>query len=325
MWGGRVPTLGRGSAASLLSCLLLACASKPQPPPAATPHATLPDAGVPTAKASESADPCTLVATLLAEPRPEFGGLSAIERPEAARAQQPDGKWLVALSDPAPPGAESPVDCGERLALTRWAAPPPAGVEPFALELSPEGSNAYHFTLIIGQRGPTPTSSEGRLERDEANEWRIAGTSGRTPRPLDAAPVERALDRPLPKGHAQAWLEFDTGKDTLSTSSLEAGLALTVRWGTRELRQVFASCADGAKGNALGELETGVLDLAGCGELYRLRQPDADSAEGRAGQRLVVEKQLSEGRWQPVISLPLPPEVQKISNPSSKKRGSHGG
>jgi hypothetical protein len=120
----------------------------------------------------------------------------------------------------------------------------------------------------------------------------------------------------LAPGQALAWLELDTGADMLSSHSKETGLALVVRLGARELRQVFASCAEGAKGGALGELAPGVLDLAACGDLYRLMRRESALEHGRTEHRLVIEQQLPDGSWQASLTFALPPDIRTVSTPS---------
>jgi hypothetical protein len=322
MWRGT-------AAAAFLAVLLISCTRKPDAPPAvARPAAIGEDAGNP-AGASTILDPCAVVATVLTEPGPGQGGLSAIERPEAARAKQSDGRLVVALSLVGEKGAPSllpaSVDCGDRLIVVSAKGTGSAGVEPIALRLSPEGDSAFGYALTLGPPGTPLAPTQGRLVRDDTGEWRVAGPSRKVPRLLDATPVERVLPEAMPAGQASAWLELDTGGDTLSVRSLETGLVLVVRLGARELRQVFASCPEGAKGSALGDLERDVLDRAACGDVYRLVRKESAAVRTRSGQQLVVDKQLPNGDWLPAITLDLPPDIRTVSSPSLERSRSHGG
>lgn len=310
--------------AAAVACLLLSsCARTPDASPAvARPARAAPDAS--TARAG-AVDACLVVSTVLTEPDLAHGGLSALERPEAARAQTVDGKWVVALTSLDEAGRErsfhpQPVDCGERLMLVGEKGPWPAGVEPFAVRLTSEGPGVLRFALAFAP--PARQASEGRLARDETGEWRVLGPSKKVPRPLDAAPVERALLQAMPAGQASAWLELDTGGDTSGSRALETGLVLVVHLGTRELRQVFASCPQGAKGSALGALERDVLDTAACGDVYRLMRKQTGA--GPSVQTLVVDEQLPNGDWQPTVTLELPPDIRAVSSPSIEGGGTHG-
>lgn len=60
----------------------------------------------------------------------------------------------------------------------------------------------------------------------------------------------------------------------------EAGLVVVVRYADRELRQTIASCPDPSRGSALGGTAADVLDVASCGDLFRLRsEPGAVRVE----------------------------------------------
>ena len=316
------------AAVGFLAVLLISCTRKPDAPLAvARPASIGQDAGHP-AGAGPTLDACAVVATVLTEPGPGQGGLSAIERPEAARAKQSDGRLVVALSLVGEGGAPSflpaSVDCGDRLIVVSAKGGWSAGVEPIAVRLSSEGDSAFRYALTLGQPGTPLAPTEGRLVRDDTGEWRVAGPSRKVPRLLDATPVERGLPDAMPAGQASAWLELDTGGDTLSVRSRETGLVLVVRLGGRELRQVFASCPEGSKGSVLGELERDVLDRAACGDVYRLTRR-MSAVHGRSGPRLVVDKQLQNGDWQPTITLDLPPDIRTVNSPSLERSGSHGG
>lgn len=312
--------------AAAVACLLLSsCARTPDASPAvARPAGAAPDAS--TARAA-AADACLVVSTVLTEPDLAHGGLSALERPEAVRARGADGRWVVVLTSIDEKGRErssqpEPVDCGERLMLVGAKGPWPAGVEPFAVRLTAEGPGALRYALAVAPRAQR-ASSEGRLERDETGEWRAVGPSKKVPRPLDAAPVERALPHPMPAGQASAWLELNTGGDTSGARALETGLVLVVHLGTRELRQVLASRPQGAKGSALGDLERDVLDRAACGDVYRLMRKQTGVEP--SVQTLVVDKQLPNGDWQPTVTLELPPDIRAVSSPSIERRTARGG
>jgi hypothetical protein len=328
---GKLAGRWTGAALRFSRLLVIACASKPEAPPAAVrPAAALPNAGHSIEAGTETIDRCALVATVLTEPQPALGGLSAIERPEAIRAKQANGRWVVALSllEPegnAPSSLPDSRDCGDRLVLASEKGPWPANVEPFVVGLAPEGDSAFRYVLVLGQRGSSPALSEGRLERDDTGEWRAAGPSKKVPRQLDVAPVESVLPEAIPAGQALAWLELDTGGDTLSVRSLQTGLVLVVQFGTRQLRQVFASCPEGSKGSALGNFEKDVLDRAACGDLFRLSRKGSPTENGRSGPQLVVDKHLPNGSWQPTISLALPTEIRTVRNPSLERSRPHGG
>jgi hypothetical protein len=314
--------------AGFLAVLLISCTRKPDAPPAVAGPAAIGQHAGHRAGTDTILDPCAVVATVLTEPGPGQGALSAIERPEAARAKQSDGRLVVALSLVGEGGAPSllpaSVNCGDRLIVVSAKGAWSAGVEPIALRLSSEGDSAFRYALTLGQPGTPLAPTEGRLVRDDTGEWRVAGPSRKVPRLLDAIPVERGLPDAMPAGQASAWLELDTGRDTLSVRSLETGLVLVVRVGARELRQVFASCPEGSMGSALGEFERDVLDRAACGDVYRLTRKMA-AVHGRSGPQLMVDKQLPNGYWQPTITLDLPPDTRTVDSPRLERSGSHGG
>lgn len=74
---------------------------------------------------------------------------------------------------------------------------------------------------------------------------------------------------------------------------MESGLVVIVRYTDREYRQTLASCAEAARGSALGAVTTKVLDTALCGALYRVvAGPAAISVEREAtdGTRSIVTR-----------------------------------
>lgn len=91
------------------------------------------------------------------------------------------------------------------------------------------------------------------------------------PRVLDAIPREYTLPDYLPEGQAQARFDLYTGGDQMGQRSQQTGLV--VRWGyqNKGYWQIIASCQEVGRGNALGDIDERVLDLAACnGQLLTL-------------------------------------------------------
>lgn len=91
------------------------------------------------------------------------------------------------------------------------------------------------------------------------------------PRALDAIPREYTLPDYLPEGQAQARFDLYTGGDQMGQRPQQTGLV--VRWGyeNKGYWQVIASCREVGRGNALGDFNERVLDLAVCdGQLLSL-------------------------------------------------------
>jgi hypothetical protein len=89
----------------------------------------------------------------------------------------------------------------------------------------------------------------------------------------------------------------------MATAARQPGLAVVVRYGRREQRQVIASCDEPAKGNALGDVGGSILDIAACDGLYRLIH--------RSGY-VVVERERGDAGVAAVSTIRLPSEIRIV-------------
>jgi hypothetical protein len=132
------------------------------------------------------------------------------------------------------------------------------------------------------------------------------------PRRLDATSRVRKLDPPLPAGRAEAFFEADTGGDQMGGPRMEAGLVLVVRFGDKELRRTFASCADIGLGSALGGGTDALLEVAECGQEYCL-MPEKGAVVVRRARDPAPEAP-------PVVRIELPNGDMRAVAPSPERR-----
>jgi hypothetical protein len=118
--------------------------------------------------------------------------------------------------------------------------------------------------------------------------WYAAWLAGcQVHRDIDRAPVESTNTSPPGPGILEASFVLNTGGDQMSTRPVDAGLAVRVAFGSRLLRQQFASCKDAGHGNALAD-GSSAIDWADCdGTTYSLYDLD-DRVEVRDASQAVV-------------------------------------
>jgi hypothetical protein len=280
------------------------------------------------ARALALTDRCDLLATVLTYRAPAAGG-SGVVLPSLIDGESARG----VLSSRGIPVAAATVrdgddrslfatgeSCGDRLALlSTELAQAPEGPPAFAhVALTPLEADAFQFELRIvpirSSAGSARRSSPvtGHVARRDDGEWvpsQAGRTAARAPRPLDAAPRETKLAMPLPPGRAEATFEIDTGGDIMGAPPRQAGLAVIVREGSKELRQTIASCDQASRGSALGGGGR-VLDVAICGRVYRLvARPGVVVVErGSADERPVTVARFRLARPNMRASLPAPAE-----------------
>jgi hypothetical protein len=182
------------------------------------------------------------------------------------------------------------------------------------------GASAMEFHLALEQPGGqlvpgAPPALNGTVVQDERGTWQLAVAAKplRQKREIDPVPREAELAaRGLGPSRAEAWLELDTGGDVMGSSPREAGLVVVVHYERRELRQMMASCAEPALGTELGELTGDTLQLATCGDLYRLvAEPGA----------VRVDREQANGATSTVNRIPLPNTKLRALRPPTPHAG----
>ncbi len=290
----------------------------------ARPHAKVSLTAEPWSRASSSAPGipvtvrCALLATILTAPTSTLAGRSLMELSGGGA----DDRLVAAATLTNPRGVEgaffeSSDACGQNLLLLSPGMVTAPGNGPIVrVSIRNERDDDVSFRATIeppsGRPDQAPTAVAGRVTRDRRGEWRVVSPPSvpLQPRALDKSPVTRELPASVPPGVAEAGFEIDTGGDTMGAKTKESGLAVVVRFGTREQRQVIASCSEATRGNALGPTGNVVLDIGACGGLYRLlRKPG----------RLVVERQAIDGTTKVMASLVLPTNTREIRRIDRRK------
>jgi hypothetical protein len=262
-------------------------------------RATLPAGPAPAARSLTLADRCALlgdILTLRVRSAGAEGTWSAAED-ESVRRLAEVNEQLVVSATVGQPGAEQPLfspgeRCGDRLSLRLDGSGPGAPPGYLALALAPRGADTFDWRLALAASGQErPPASRpalplaGTARRGDRG-WRVeaAGQNeARARRPLDPEPRRSALASPVPAGRAVAFFEFDTGGDIMGAAAKEAGLVLVVRAGAQEWRQTIASCAEPARGSALGGA-VGSIDLAECDGRHEIvSEPGVVRVEKRVG------------------------------------------
>jgi hypothetical protein len=207
--------------------------------------------------------------------------------------------------------------CGDRLHLITPGSDIGAVASLAKLELQhhQDGSGLdFHLALerLDGQLVPgAPPALDGTVFQDERGAWQLAVAAKplRSKRAID--PVPRESERAaagLEPARVEAWLELETGGDVMGSSPREAGLVLVVHYERRELRQTLASCAEPALGTELGELTGDTLQLATCGDLYRLvAEPGV----------VRVDREQADGATVTVTRIPLPNPKLRALRPAT--------
>jgi hypothetical protein len=262
---------------------------------------------------------CDLIGDILTFPVPSSAGSwTPFEDEVVRRLAVADEKLVVAAVVQRSPGALTlPLfgageRCGERLALQSGGGSS-GRLEITLVPRSPEG---FDWTLAltgVQESSPSPmlplSGSAHRRERS----WRLEIAKPgvvRARRPVDLAPRRIPLAKPLPSGRAEAFLEFDTGGDIMGAPAKEAGLVLVVRHGGHEWRQTIASCAQPARGNALGDVAGDHIDQAECdGHFEIVAAPGAVRVERSAGSGAPIT----------VTTVPLPDPKARAVVPRTRE------
>jgi hypothetical protein len=115
-----------------------------------------------------------------------------------------------------------------------------------------------------------------------------------------------APSAPLKDRTAQAWLAIDTGGDQMVLERKTPRLRVLVRYQSKTMEQMLASCAEPSMGSALGGGTERELEVAFCeGEFWLIAEPGAVLVEDRSTTpaRVVAKFQLP---W---------PEVRAVKPP----------
>jgi hypothetical protein len=293
---------------------------------AASAAGTLPDARRGSTTNRPLVDRCALVSTILTEPLDLSDGRarSFLDLAPAAGAMSEGGRLVVAVelssgNAPAQAFFRAGEACGSRLALVsvgEVSLPSPATTT-VHVRLRAESTAAFTFAGRFehpsGQPIPDGAAPlRGQLDHSASGEWIFSSKSPRAPlmkRELDATPQTIVLHQPLPPGQVEAMFEVNTGGDIMGAPAREAGLVVVVRHDRIERRQTIASCAQVSRGSALGPVEDDVIDMAACGDLFRLVS---------TGGHVSAERLHADGSREVVSTIDLPDRHMRARRPRER-------